>query len=66
MTFEYDGTPYDIWSHYADQTDTDAARTVVMQLSRYISAAHRHKDDGLGAMVRQIIQVLDHLEMDGE
>lgn len=58
-----DHTVYDYWGKFADSTDTDAARAAFFHVVRYFVTEHRHKYTGLDDMVKEVLEVLEKLEI---
>jgi hypothetical protein len=60
------GTLHDIWEKYADSLDTDSAKLAWFQAARYLTAAQKHKQRGLGEMVEDIVEVLEQMKLDSK
>lgn len=58
-TFKHDGTPYDIWTHYADMPDTDSAKAAFMALARQHAAALKYKETSMEIMINNILKVME-------
>jgi hypothetical protein len=58
------GTLHDIWEKYADALDTDSAKLAWFEAARYLTAAQKHKQRGLGEMVEDVVEVLEQMKLD--
>jgi hypothetical protein len=57
------GTLHDVWEKYADALDTDAAKLAWFEAARYLTAAQKHQQRGLGEMIRDLVEVLEQIKL---
>jgi hypothetical protein len=57
------GTLQDVWEKYANALDTDAAKLAWFEAARYLTAAQKHKQRGLGEMVEDMVEVLEKMKL---
>ena len=53
------GSPYDMWAHYADALDIDSAKQAFFSVVRFFVMEERSKNRGLGDMIADLVDVLD-------
>lgn len=57
------GTLHDVWEKYANALDTDAAKLAWFEAARYLTAAQKHKQRGLGEMIEDMVEVLEKMKL---
>jgi hypothetical protein len=58
------GTIHDIWEKYANALDTDSAKLAWFEAARYLTAATKYKQRGLGEMVEDVLKVLEEMKLE--
>lgn len=54
-----DGSPYDMWAHYADAIDTDSAKVAFFSVVRYFLAEDQHRNKQVAGMIADLVEVLE-------
>ena len=55
--------PFDYWSHDADAGDADTAKLAFSRAVKFYFRAQMHKNSGLGDMLMDVMDVMDHLKL---
>jgi hypothetical protein len=56
-------TPFDYWSLHANACDTDTAKLAFSRAVKFYFRAQMHKNSGLGDMLMDVMDVMDHLKL---
>jgi hypothetical protein len=54
-----DGSPYDMWAHYADAIDTDSAKVAFFSVVRYFLAEDQQRNKQVAGMIADLVEVLE-------
>jgi len=59
-----DDVPPGVWAKFSNAMDVDTAKLMFLQVTRWLTAELVHKEEGIGAMVGDILQLLEALNLD--
>jgi regulatory protein YycI of two-component signal transduction system YycFG len=53
------GSPYDMWAHYADAIDTDSAKVAFFSMIRYFLAEDQQRTRQVSGIIEDLVEVLE-------